>query len=55
MPRRRWEDNIRKGLKENVSIREIGLIRLSIGLLESLCECGIESPGFISHKVSSLI
>ena len=51
-PRRRWEDNIRKGLKENVSIREIGLIRLSIGLLESPCECGIEPPCSISHGVS---
>ena len=30
----------------------IGLIRLSIGLLESPCECGIEPPCSISHGVS---
>ena len=39
-------------LKEMASIRGIGLIRLRIGLLESPCECGIESPGLMSHGIS---
>ena len=32
-PRRRWEGNIRMYLKEKVSIRGIGLIRLRIGII----------------------
>ena len=32
-PRRRWEDNIRMDLKEKVSIRGIGLIRLRLGII----------------------
>ena len=37
-PRRRWEDNIRIDLKEigSLSIREIGLIRLRIGIIRGL-------------------
>ena len=31
-PRRRWEDNIRINLEEIVSMREIGVIRLRIGI-----------------------
>jgi hypothetical protein len=50
--RRRWEDHIRTDLKEIGIIREIGLIRLRIGLSESRCECGIETLGSISHGVS---
>ena len=49
-PRPRWENNIRMDLKR--SVRGIGLIQLRIGLLESPCECDIESPGSISHGVS---
>ena len=33
MPRRRWEDIIRIGLKEIVSIRGFRLIRLRIGII----------------------
>ena len=33
-PRRRWEDNIRMSLKELVSIRGIGLIRLRVGIIK---------------------
>ena len=33
-------------------MRGIGLIRLRIGILESLREFGIEPPGSISHGVS---
>ena len=32
-PRRRWEDNIRMGLKEIILKRGIGLIRLRIGII----------------------
>ena len=32
-PRHRWEENIRIDLKEIISIREIGLIRLRIGII----------------------
>ena len=32
-PRRRWKDNIRMDLKELVSIRGFGLIRLRIGIM----------------------
>ena len=49
---RRREDNIRMDLKKYVSIRGIGLIRLRIRLLESLCEYGIKSPGSIRLGVS---
>ena len=32
-PRRRWEDNIKMDIKEIGIIREIGLIRLRIGII----------------------
>ena len=32
--RAKWEDNIRTDLKKQVPIREIGLIRLSIGIID---------------------
>ena len=35
-PRQRWEDNIRMDLEEIVSMREIGLIRLRIGIIGEL-------------------
>jgi hypothetical protein len=41
-----------------MDLREIGinasnwLIRLSIGILEGPCECGIDLSGSISHGVS---
>ena len=50
-PRHGWEDNIRMNLKE------IGInARNWVGStqdreLESVCECGIEPPGSISHGV----
>ena len=47
-PRRRSENTIRMDLKEKVSIREFGLIRLRMGHFER----GIEPPGSISHGVS---
>ena len=28
------------------------LIRLKIGLLERICECGVKPPGYISHRVN---
>ena len=33
---RRWEDNIRMDLKKWVPIREIGLIRLRVGIMGEL-------------------
>ena len=33
MPRHRWEDNIRINLKENLSIRGIGLIQLGLRII----------------------
>ena len=45
----RWEDNIRMDLKEKVSNTK-NLV--DSGLLESLCECGIEPLGFIIYGVS---
>ena len=51
-PRRRRKDNITMNLKEIVSVRGSGLIRLRIWLLESAGECDIEPPGFISPGVS---
>jgi hypothetical protein len=51
-PKCRWEEILEWILKEWVSIREIELILLRIGLLESPCECGIDHPGSISHGVS---
>ena len=55
-PRRRLEDNIRMDLEE------IGIIAgnwvdsaQDSKLLESLCECGIEPTGFISHGVSLIL
>ena len=51
-PRRRWEKKIECILKEEISIRGIGLIRLRIGIIGSSYECGIESPGYVSHAVN---
>ena len=42
-------------LKQKVYIRGIGLIRLRIGIIKSPCECGIEPPGSICHRVSWLV
>ena len=52
-PRRRWEDNIRMDLKEigRLLIRGNGLIQLRIGIIGER-ECGIETPGSITHGVS---
>jgi hypothetical protein len=36
MPRYKWEDNIRMGLKEIEGIRGIGLIWLRIGIIGEL-------------------
>jgi hypothetical protein len=47
-PRRRWEDNIRMDLKEiGVKTRIWVDSAQDRDLLESLCECGIEPPGYI--------
>ena len=43
-PRRIWEEILEWILKKYVSIR-------GIGLLEGPCECGIDTPGSISHGV----
>ena len=40
-------------LKKQVLIQGIGLTRLRIGIEESPCECGIETPSSISHRVVS--
>ena len=40
-PRRRWVENVRMDLKEIVSIRGIRSIRLRMGLLDTLCEYGL--------------
>ena len=54
-PIRRWENNNRMDLKETGVDRESWVDSAQEkGLLESLCECGIEPPGFISHGVSIL-
>ena len=51
-PRRRWEDNIRMNLEE------LGIKRNRVDLAqdrhywERSRECGIETPGSISHGVS---
>ena len=43
--RHRWEDNIRMDLKEICIIDEkLGVIQLSIGIIESPCECGFHKP-----------
>ena len=52
-PRRRWEDNIR------INLEEIGInagnwvYSAQDRNYWSLCECGIKTPGSISHGVSS--
>ena len=52
-PRRRWEDNIRMDLEEiRYHCGELSWFSSGSGLLESPCECGIETPGSISHGVS---
>ena len=51
-PRCRW-DNIRMDLKEiGVNMRNWIDFSSGWGLLESPCECGVESPGPISHGIS---
>ena len=51
--RLRLEYNVRMYLKEiGINTR---LIQLRIGLLERLCECGIEPPGSISHGVKLVL
>ena len=47
-PKRRWEDNI----KDVYQFGELGLFGSENKLLESPCECGIETPGSISHGVT---
>ena len=32
-----------------------GVIHLTIGIIKSHCECGIEPPGSISHGISWLV
>ena len=51
----RWEDNIRKDLKE-ISINTRNWVDLvqDRGLLESPCECGIEPPGSISLELVNI-
>jgi hypothetical protein len=39
-------------LNDLEDMKGIGLIRLRIGIIGGLCECGIEHPGSISHGVS---
>ena len=51
-PRRDRRKILKWNLKKQVSIGEIGLIRLRIGIIGSTWECGIEAPGSISHRVS---
>ena len=51
-PRRRWEDNIRMDLKE-IGINERNWVDSAQDRnYWSSCECGIEPPGSISHRVS---
>ena len=42
-------------LKKQVSIREIGLIRLCIGIIGDPCKCSVETLGSISHRVNQLV
>ena len=50
-PWRRWEDNIRKDLKEiGINTRNWVVSAQDSNYLSS-CECGIESAGSISHGV----
>ena len=52
--RRRWEDNIRMGLKEiGNQYEQIDWFGSGYELLENPCECDIEPPSPISHGVSS--
>ena len=51
-PRRRWEDNIRMGLKEiDISTRNWVDSAQDTDLLESPFECGIKPSDSISHGV----
>ena len=52
-PRRRWEDNIRMDL-EDIGINAGNWVDSAHdrNYLEGPCECGIEPPGSISHRVS---
>jgi hypothetical protein len=44
-PRRRWEDGIRKNLRETGLRVWIGFDWLSTGTVTSCCECGDEPSG----------
>ena len=50
--RRRWDGNIRMDLEEIGTNAGNWVDLAQYGLLESPCECGIETPGSISHGVS---
>ena len=54
-PRHRWEENIKKCLKE-IQINTENWVDSAQdwGLLESPCECGTELPGSISHGVKNV-
>ena len=54
-PRHRWEENIKKCLKE-IQINTENWVDSAQdwGLLESPCECSIEPPGFISNGARKL-
>ena len=51
-PKPKWEDNIRIDLKNRCQQEELDSFGSRNGLLEGLCECGIEPLGLISHGVS---
>ena len=48
-PRLSWDDNIRIDLKE-IGIHKRNLV--DMGSLENRCECGIEFPVSISHRMN---
>jgi hypothetical protein len=51
-PSRRWDVNITMDLKRNrYQYEELGRFGPGYGLLEGVCECGIESPCSISYGV----
>ena len=53
---RRCEDNIRMGLKEiGINTRNWVNQGQDRDYWRTLSECGIEPPGFISHRVSNIL
>ena len=49
-PRRRWEDNIRIDFKEiDINTKKFDCFDSGKGLLETYCECGIETSGSLSY------